>query len=358
MDSPTEEHEPAGVLDQLIAATQDAVVFIDANARIVRFNRSAQRIFGYTADEVHGRNVNVLMDAPHAERHDGYIRHYEKTGEARAIGSIRKIEGRRKDGTLFPVELSVTELRSHDVRYAAFIRDVSAQEDLEAELVDRERLAAVGTTAATFAHEIGNPLNSMYVNAQLIERRIARLGAAGESLSPRMSQLTAQIRRLGSLLDEFRALSRRQRFDVTSVDLGDLLRELVDADSAAREQAKVSITVDAPEYLAIDGDRAKLAQVLVNLMKNAVEAMPEGGDIHLSVREKDGEVTIAIADTGVGIPDAVDVFEPFLSTKENGTGLGLAVVKQIITGHGGSVSHASHRGRGTTFTVLLPVGHG
>ena len=160
-------HERA--LRQLIATTQDGVVFMDGDSRIVLFNAAAEEMFGYSADEVVGQKVTMLMGAPYREEHDGYVSHYEATGERRAIGTIRTVIGVRKTGEAFPIELNVTELRGQGrVRYGAFLRDISEKVSLQEQLIERERLAAMGSAAAMLAHEIGNPLNNMYIQAQIL----------------------------------------------------------------------------------------------------------------------------------------------------------------------------------------------
>ncbi|MGN6719504.1 MAG: PAS domain S-box protein, partial [Candidatus Binatia bacterium] len=151
-------------LRNLVATTQDAVVSIDRRGCVVLFNQSAERIFGYKAGEIVGCKVNVLMGEPYAAEHDGYIERYENTGEPRAIGRIRTVTARKKDGTLFPIELSVTEIDiDQNVHYAAFIRDISDKVELQKQLMESEKLAAIGGTAAKIGHEIANPLNGIYL---------------------------------------------------------------------------------------------------------------------------------------------------------------------------------------------------
>ncbi|MGH7808895.1 MAG: PAS domain-containing protein, partial [Candidatus Binatia bacterium] len=152
----------------LLETTQDAVVAIDRHARITMFNTAAERIFGYTKAEVQGKKVNLLMAEPYASEHDGYLARYETTGEPHAIGRIRTVSARRKDGTIFPIELSVTQIASEsEVNYAAFIRDITEKVKLQQQAFDSERLVTIGTMAAKFGHELGNPLNGMSLTIQL-----------------------------------------------------------------------------------------------------------------------------------------------------------------------------------------------
>lgn len=341
----------------VIASTQDAFIFIDRQARILVFNAAAERIFGWSAAEVVGQKVDVLMPEPYRSEHDGYIASYERTGEARALGRIRVVQGQRRSGEVFPIELSVTKVGVEDeARYAAFIRDISETVRLRERLVERERLVAIGTTSAKFAHEVGNPLNSMLMNLQLIQRRIAKRVPV-EQLGPLVERVDAEVRRLTSLLVEFRSMSRRQPFELRRVDPRALLQEFAEAHRAACESRGVRLELACePELPAIQLDVEKLTQVLLNLVKNAIEAMGDAGGVLGLRAHEDGEhVVIEVSDTGPGIPAGVDVFEPFLTTKPEGTGLGLPVARQIVAGHGGELGYESSPGRGTTFSVRLPI---
>jgi two-component system sensor kinase FixL len=346
----------------LIQATQDAVVSIDRHGRIVLFNPAAERIFGYARQEVSGRPVQVLMPEPYRSEHDAYLSRYERTGQARAIGRIRTVTAQRKDGSTFPIELSVTEITADsDVHYAAFIRDISDKVQMQERLLERERLATIGTTAAKLAHEIGNPLNGMSLAVQILKRRVARHGGVvAEQFTPHVLSLTGSISRLIQLLQEFRSLSRRQRFVFQALSLTSLIDEVLSAEGPgyAAQGVEVEHETRGDGVPPVQGDRDKLRQVLLNLCKNAVEAMPQGGKLIVSAQEVGEQVLLTVADTGSGIPDGVDVFEPFVTTKEHGTGLGLPVVQQIIDAHGGVIRYVSTPGKGTTFTVALPRGDG
>ena len=341
----------------VIAGTQDAFIFIDHRARILAFNAAAERIFGWAAAEVVGKKVNVLMPEPYRTEHDGYISNYERTGEARAIGRIRVVQGQRRSGEVFPIELSVTRVGVEDeARYAAFIRDISETVRLRERLVERERLVAIGTTSAKFAHEVGNPLNSMLMNLQLIQRRIGK-NVPVTQLAPLVERVEAEVRRLAALLNEFRSMSRRQPFELRRFEPGVLLRELAERHRAECESHGIRLEVAwEPDLPVIQIDPEKLAQVLLNLVKNATEAMGEaGGVIALRARDDGVHVVIEVSDSGPGVPQGLDVFEPFLTTKREGTGLGLAVARQIVAGHGGDLTYQSTPGRGTTFSVRLPI---
>ncbi len=360
--------DPSGtLLDQLerqearlasvIAGTQDAFIFIDHQAKILLFNASAERIFGYAAAEVLGQKVDMLMPEPYRSQHDGYIERYEQTGEARAIGTIRMVRGQRKDGELFPIELSVTKVGTDDgPRYAAFIRDTSETVRLREQLVQRERLVAIGTTSAKFAHEVGNPLNGMLMNLQLMKRRIAK-GATVEKLAPLVDRVEDEVRRLGGLLNEFRSMSRRQPFEFQWLDPCEFLVSFAEVHREFFKGQGIEVEIHCdPQMPQVHADREKITQVLLNLAKNGAEAMADGGGGMLSLRAHvDGpEIIFEVVDTGGGISEEIDIFEPFVTTKKEGTGLGLPVVRQIVAGHGGELTYRCADG-GTTFSVRLPL---
>lgn len=352
----TERHRAETWVTRLMATTQDAVIALDRQSLIQLFNPAAQRIFGYTQEETQGQRVQMLMPEPYAGEHDGYVARYERTGEPRAIGRVREVSARRKNGEVFPMELSVTEVSTDDdLRYVAFIRDVSERVRLQERLLDRERVAAIGTTAAKLVHEIGNPLNGMSVTMQLLERRLAKL-TEDATLQVSVRALRDQTNRLASLLAEFRSLSHRQSFTFRPTSLPEVIREVISTEFGLYTERGVAVeqvfSVDLPVVFV---DQDKLKQVVLNLCKNAFEAMPNGGTLTIRVHRSDEHVYVEIADTGSGIPDGVNVFEPFITTKKDGTGLGLPIVRQLVDAHGGTLTYRSEVGKGTTFIVALPV---
>jgi two-component system, LuxR family, sensor kinase FixL len=342
---------------QLLANTRDAVVCIDHGSHILLFNRAAEQMFGYTAADVLGQGVELLMAEPFASEHAGYVERYERTREPRAIGRIRSVAARRASGEVFPIELSVTEVQlGEGVCYGAFIREISDKIGLQERLLERERLAAIGTTAASFAHEIGNPLNSMYMHAQLLERRLAR---HGQDVDPRVhasvAALLGETRRLSHLLDEFRALARRHRLSVVPTDLSGLVEDVLSSEVPTLIARGITVARELPPQLRTGFiDAEKIRQVLLNLIKNASDAMPDGGCLRLRVIESDTRVRIEVQDTGCGMPTDIDVFEPFVTSKPEGTGLGLPVALQIVQAHGGTLRHEPAEGGGTVFILELP----
>ncbi len=354
----TERRRIAARLRSLIDTTQDAVIFIDRQGRIDLFNPAAERILGYTRAEVQGRKVQMLMPAPYASEHDSYIERYERTGEPHAIGRIRSVAARRKSGEVFPIEISVAELGGdEEVRYAALIRDVSERVNLQEQLLERERLAAIGTTAAILAHEIGSPLNGVSLTVQLLERHLTQQQAlVDDRVTSLLGRISREIRRLTLLLDEYRALTRDRRLDLQPTSLAAVVTEVLAVENQHYTTLGVHVEQEIPSDLPVlVADSHKLKQVLLNLCKNAVEAMPEGGTLTVRAYDSGRQLCLEVSDTGVGIPARIDIFAAFTTTKPHGTGLGLAVVRQIVEAHKGTLTYQSVPGQGTTFTLTLPI---
>ena len=343
---------------RLIATTQDAVVSIDRQGRVVLFNPAAERIFGYSRDEIVGQKVNILMGEPYASEHDEYVARYERTREAKAIGRIRTVTAKRKNGELFPIELSVTEIESDEtVHYGAFIRDISEKTRLQAQLLETERLAAIGSTAAKIGHELANPLNGMSLTIQLLEQHLARLFK--EPAAPVVTivkRLKGEISRLNHLVGEFRTISRKEKYEFRPTELGKLIEDIAALQGPHLANHGIELERSVPANLpviAVDSDKIK--QALLNLIKNAAEAMPDGGKITLDVSATRDRLVVQVGDSGRGIDPDIDPFEPFVTTKRDGTGIGLVIVRQIVTAHGGTISYRSQPNVSTTFEIALPL---
>ena len=354
----TEQRRAEAWVRSLIETTQDAVVSIDRHARIVLFNPAAQRIFGYQPEEVVGQKVNMLMPEPYTSEHDAYLERYERTGEAHAIGRIRTVTAKRKNGETFPIELSVAKIPSdQEAQYGAFIRDISDKVKLQQQAVESERLATIGSMAAKFGHELGNPLNGMSLTVQLLEQRLRKqLPALDEQATSTLARLKSEISRLDTLLQDFRSLSRKETYNFQLARLAELVAEVIEIELPYCTERGVAVTAQfATDLPKVRVDIDKIKQVILNLAKNAVEAMPNGGNLLFRGSAGTAAVILEVADSGAGIPPEVDVFEPFFTTKSFGTGIGMTIVRQILAAHSGSISYKSAVGKGTTFTVRLPV---
>ena len=344
-------------LKSVIATTQDAVMAIDRQARVVLFNPAAEKMFGYARKEIVGNKVNVLMADPYASEHDEYIARYERTRAAHVIGAVRTVMAKRKSGELFPIEISVAEIATdQQVPYVAIIRDISENTRLQAQVVESERLAAIGSTAAKLGHEIANPVNGISLGIELLEKRIAKQADAPDpELHKSIKSLKGEINNLRQVVGQFRRISRKEKYDFEPCLLTALVREVVEFQRPFFEQIGVEVEMRFPlDFPPCNIDRAKMKQVLLNLLKNAAEAMPKGGKIDVDAVASERTVCMDISDAGTGIPVGFDPFEPFATTKKDGTGIGLVVSRQIVAAHHGRLSYRSRADQGTTFRIELP----
>lgn len=339
---------------------RDAIISIDADGVITLFNPAAEQVFGYRADEVLGRNVSMLMPAPYDLQHDAYIRRYQRTGEARAIGRIRAVQALRRSGEVFPIELSVSESRlGAEVLYTAILRDVSEQRELQRVVRERERLADIGAITAKIVHDLGNPLAALSMQAQLLLRRARRGDFSPVSkVQDPAEQILQTLRRLESLVREFMEFAREQRPAIRPIHLDVFLRSCVDMWRPLAHERGIELRLEDTEVLPeIRGDEVMLRRVLDNLVKNAIEAIDAGpGEVVIAARvPTTGKISLSVADSGPGVQEGLDVFRLFETTKSEGTGIGLAVAKQIVTAHGGIIGHCAREPHGAVFLIELPL---
>ena len=352
-------------LPQVLDALLDALIVINEAGIIVAVNRAAVPMFGYSEAELVGQNVNVLMPEPDRSQHDDYIANYLRTGQAKVIGIGRDAAARRSDGTLFPAELAVTEVReSPRPLFVGLVRDVSERkryESMQFEQGQLERVAVAGEMAAMVAHEVRTPLNALSINVQMAERLLRRADEKSRSRARELlGSLRGEVQRINALLEEYLAATRRPRSDEAKARVP-LNEVAVEALRFVRPQATrqgVSATWQPDENLVdVFGDRAKLRQVILNLLLNAIQAMPEGGSLTLRTRAGANRSELSVQDDGPGIdPEQQQrIFKPFVTSKAKGTGLGLAVCDRLVREAGGTIRVQSQPGQGATFTVRLPV---
>ena len=242
-------------------------------------------------------------------------------------------------------------------RLQLFIRDTSEKVKLREQLLEKERLAAIGASASKLVHEIGNPLNGMYLTVQLLERRLAKSAETlDQDAKSKILNLKNEITRLNSLIGEFRAASRREKYIFRSTSLDGLVRQIIEMENENYRALGIQVQLHFPaDFPLVHADPDRLKQALLNLFKNAVEAMPHGGILTLRGLYLRERVGLEIIDSGDGIPQGIDIFAPFTTTKAKGTGLGMMTVRQIVLAHEGTISYTTETGKGTTFTVTLPL---
>jgi two-component system sensor kinase FixL len=336
----------------VIDSAVDGIIVIDARGLIEAMNPAAERMFGYTEREVRGRNVNILMPPPYHEEHDGYMRRYLGTGQQKIIGIGREVTALRRDGTTFPVHLSVGEMRVGDERhFTGILHDLSARVRLEAQLREHSALARLGEMAAVIAHEVRNPLAAVRGAIQVIGSRLP-----GDSKdAPVTREILARLDALNSLLNDLLLFARTPEPRFAPVSLAGLLTltsDLLARDPAFRD-VRLRLSGDPPPIIA---DAELLKIVFQNLLINAAQAMQNRGIIEARVTTEDSQQRVTVTDRGPGIPPEVRerLFQPFFTTKARGTGLGLSVAKRLVELHGGTIAITFPREGGTEVTVSLP----
>ena len=353
----------------VIDNAHDAIIAIDAQGRIETFNRAAERIFGYRPDEVIGRNVNILMPEPYHAEHDGYLHSYITTGRAKIIGTGREVEARHKNGRVFPIDLSVGEMRGGIGRgFIGIIRDITErheaerrENELNAELVHISRLSAMGELASSLAHELNQPLTAI-MNYAEAARQIAE--AAGDGVPAKVPEFlgkaAAQAERAGQIIRRLRSFVEKGPVERSPEELN---RVVIDASNLATIGAKVDgirVQFDLADDLPpVSIDKIQIQQVVVNLVRNAVEVLrdAERRDLVIST-SADGDVQeVAVRDSGPGIaPEiAAKLFTPFTTSKQDGMGIGLSISRSIIESHAGRLWAEPNPEGGTIFRFRLPV---
>lgn len=351
----------------IVDTAVDGIITINENGIVELFNPAAERLFGYSADEVVGRSIQMLMPESLRGAHQEQLTQYLSTGERHVIGMNREVLGRHRDGSLFPLELVVSEVFLGDQRlFTGIVRNLTERKRAEAELAElqalaqqRARLADIGAIVAKLTHELGNPLGAVSMQAQLIARRARRdPDQPLRTILKPTEQIVSAIGRLDFLIKDFMSFSREQRLDVHCIELPRFLGELAELWQPMAAERGVRLTVEVPaDVPPLEADQEKLRRVLDNLMKNAFEAM-DGGGGEIRVRAAvlgPEKVRLSVEDTGSGIPENVQVFRLFETTKSQGTGLGLAIAKEIVRAHGGDIQYARLEPRGTVFHVELPI---
>jgi two-component system sensor kinase FixL len=353
----------------VIDSAHDAIIAIDERGVVQTFNRGAERIFGYRSDEVVGRNVSMLMPQPYRGAHDGYLHNYLTTGVAKIIGTGREVEAQRKDGTIFPIDLSIGEMRVADRRgFIGVIRDVTERrraekrvQDLTAELVHVSRLSAMGQLSSALAHELNQPLSSIMNYAEASRHLLANLDTPVPARILEMLEKTSgQADRAGQIIRRLRGFVEKGVVERSSESLAAVVEEAsILGGTGARVEGIETRLELAAGLPPIQIDKVQIQQVVVNLVRNAIEVLREvdrRGLIIRTSRNDDRTQEVMVADTGPGIaPDvARELFKPFVTTKKGGMGIGLSISRSIVEAHGGRLWAEPNPGGGTIFRFTLP----
>lgn len=355
-------------LRSILDTVPDAMVVIDEHGTMTSFSTAAERLFGYSAAEAIGKNVKMLMPSPYREAHDGYLLRYLTTGERRIIGLGRVVVGERRDGSTFPMELAVGEMRSSDQRYfTGFVRDLSERQktetrlqELQSELLHISRLTAMGEMASTLAHELNQPLSAI-ANYLKGTRRLLEQASDEKSSMMRdaLDKAAEQAIRAGQIIRRLRDFVSRGETDRQAENVSKLIEEASALALVGAKELGVRVRLQFhPDADLVLADRVQIQQVLLNLIRNAIDAMTDlpKRDLLIATRQAADEmIEVSVADSGPGIaPDiAGQLFQPFVTTKRQGMGVGLSISRTIVDAHGGRIWVEANPDGGTIFRFTL-----
>jgi two-component system, LuxR family, sensor kinase FixL len=339
----------------IIDSATDAIVTINEDHIIVGYNQGAEKIFGFSRDEVMGADLSIIIPPPYKEKHWEFVRRYIATRMAHVIGKHVQLKALRQNGEEFPISISfsVADIGG-DLYFTGIVRDISEYVALEDKLRQNERLAAVGNTISQIVHEIKNPLMIIGGFAQ----QLLKAKTLDDKGLQKLTIIAEEVSRLESLMAEMRDYSRPTTLKRQIGQIETLLQDVFDFYSDALKEKNIELVLAPMDPMpAANVDYPQMKQVLVNLIKNASEAMPVGGRITVTLKRQPPYLEIAVADTGEGMTQKVleNIFTPYFTTKTKGSGLGLAISRNIIRAHNGDLEVMSQPGKGSVFTIKLPL---
>ncbi len=337
----------------IVETVIEGVVSIDEQGSVRSFNAAAERIFGYPAQEVVGQIVSILMPETDRSEHDDYMERYLQTEKAKILATSREVMGLRKNGGEFPMQLGVGKMHLQDrLMFVGTVRDLTESKRIQEEISQSRNLAALGEMAIAVAHEIKNPLAAIMGVIDVLKENTS----LERNYREVMQELSERVGKLDDMIKRLLIYAKPWKPEKQLVNLTDFL-VLVTA-SVEKEETftKVRFVFDGKSDVTAFVDPTLMKHVFLNLIHNAADAMQSRGEIKLTLAEMTGVAAITVADTGPGIPsDKLEkLFQPFFTTKSNGTGLGLPICRKILEAHGGSIGISSEIGSGTTVTVHLP----
>ncbi|MCX7327745.1 MAG: PAS domain S-box protein [Hyphomicrobiales bacterium] len=359
-------------LESVLETAPDGIIVMDEGSRLLIFNKACEQLFGYEAGEVLGENVAMLMPQEHHDSHDLYVQRYRATGERKIIGIGREVEGRRKDGSIFPLDLSVGEaLTPNGRQFIGVIRDLSARRETErrlaavqADLIRMTRVSALDEMGSALAHELNQPLTAIMLYLQALEREVQRLQSAETKLEPRAVELlgkaTREAQRAGSIISRVRQLVEKRAPERKRSDLNTVVDEALELAMLGRRRS-IILERYGPEVLpVVFVDPVQVQQVVLNLARNAVEACQDADRPTLTIKTwfESDSVCFSVGDNGPGIaPEQMrTLFSAFRSENGTGMGIGLTISRAIVQNHKGELLvDPGGNGHGARFTVRLPI---
>ncbi len=347
------ERQLAGI----VHSAMDAIITMDEAGRIVLFNEAAEKMFGCSPVEVIGQSIDRFIPKRFQDAHREHVRAFGETDATnRRMGALGAISGIRANGEEFPIEASISKVGSGGKKmFTVILRDTSERNRLEFQLRQTERLAEMGTLASGMAHEIGTPMNVILGRAEYLMRK-----SSEEVTKKGLATIVAQVERITKIMNQLLSFARRRPTERRLLDLAGVVHDILDVmqEKIGRRGIKIETVLKSGVH-KVRADRDQMGQVVLNLVMNAIQAMPNGGTLRVSLESKGSQVTLSVTDTGCGIPkeNILKLFTPFFTTKEvgEGTGLGLTVTHGIIQEHDGTIFVKSELGKGATFTMVLPA---
>ena len=359
-------------LRSILATVPDAMVVIDERGTILSFSAAATQMFGYGEADIVGQNVKMLMPSPDRERHDQYLVNYLTTGIRKIIGVGRVTTALHRDGNTFPIELAVGEAWLGERRiFTGFIRDLTERQqtllrlqDLQSELAHVGRVSEMGTLASSLAHELNQPLTAVASYCEsardLLDQEPDR--ETVDMVKEALDEAAQQAVRAGQIVRRLRDFMSTGETERRVESLQRLINEANALALVGSRELGIDVQLELdPSADRVLVDRVQIQQVLVNLIRNAIDAMMDSDVRSLSVRtQRDGDnlVRVTIEDTGSGISDSVaaQLFQPFVTSKQNGMGIGLSICRTIVEAHGGRIWFEPAKSGGTAFHFTVPVG--
>lgn len=355
-------------LQSILDTVPEAMILIDERGVIRSFSTTAERLFGWSAEEAIRKNVSILMPSPYRQEHDGYLDRYRTTGERRIIGIGRIVVGERKDGSTFPMELAVGEARVGNERlFTGFVRDLTerrAQErrmqELQSELVHVSRLTAMGEMASSIAHELNQPLSAITSYLRGAATLLSVEQVDRDRIRDVLKGSGDQALRAGDIIKRLREFVAKGETEPSIEDPAILMEEAAALALVGAKEQGVRVVLRCDRGLPdIVVDKIQIQQVALNLIRNAVEAMETTNrrELTVSVTQKGDLALFSVADTGTGISPEIakHLFQPFVTSKANGMGVGLSICRTIIESHGGRISAYPNNGGGTIFEFTIPL---
>jgi two-component system sensor kinase FixL len=373
MNEPSSEPTPEAEahLRSILATVPDAMVVIDEAGLILSFSAAAEKMFGYREQEVVGRNVSILMPSPDRERHDQYLENYLETGKRKIIGIGRVTTALHRDGNTFPIELAVGEawLGSRRI-FTGFVRDLTERQqtllrlqDLQSELAHVGRLSEMGTLASSLAHELNQPLTALSAYCETA-RDLLEAGSDEETLATvreAMGEAAREAVRAGQIVRRLRDFMSRGETERQVESLQRLINEANALALVGSREHGIDVQLSlSPAADLVLVDRIQIQQVMVNLIRNAIDAMLESPQKSLSIRTRPegAQVRVTVEDSGSGISESIasQLFQPFVTSKASGMGIGLSICRTIVEAHGGRIWFEQAASGGTAFHFTLPSG--